>query len=188
MNLLRKIFTLSNILLAFAIGLIPFSINNFREANIQLDQLEKHAGIVEHKLLVTEVIDSQWKDFSHIVKLKLVNDPTEYSISFYPLGVNAQVDIGDSVEFFTKEIPLNQNEIIARESKSSNTNNEIFHIISRKYSTPVVDIKDYRASLRTNAWAGPVLSLIFFLWYLIRRYGSGDWFTFSVGNSEVRIG
>ncbi len=194
MRVIRKIFTIDNVILGFAVGLFFMSIRDIRKAYANHHKLITHIGIVQEKRMISTVdngSDAVKGDSLRIIKIKLENDEKEYSISYSALAVNTLVNNGDSVELFTIDPVGKGNLVIGSDgnkiSYSSNPN-EVFQIFSKKYPTPVVDYSDYVSSVRTTVWVIPSLSLICFIWYFFRRSNTKGLFSFYIGKREIQIG
>jgi hypothetical protein len=169
MGKILNLFRLRNIILLFAIGLIPFTIKNFTEASVNFNELMPHKGIVEDKSIHTE--ESQNHNSITTVKIKLLNNESIYSISFQAQGVYNVIYIGDSVELYSKKVKDKKgNEVSGGGTYWYSTDsNQIFHIVSNRYKEPVVDFKKYHKDLKMNAWMPLALLIICFIWYFILR-------------------
>lgn len=190
MKQILRLFTINNIILGVAIGLVPFAIMAFWESNFSYKNLVAHPGVVEDKRI--EVMNSGAPDrhslFSVVFKLK--GDESEYRIFYKAAAVKYLVQIGDSVMFFTKKITSDRGNYIldGQGTVYSKNPDELFQIILKGYKNPIVDYHDYQSELKTNAWVIPVLSLLLFAWYAFSRFLPGDWNAMQLGGREVRMG
>lgn len=135
------------------------------------EKLISHKGIVENKSFVIEKDDKN--DSLVIAKIKLFNDDTVYSVSSYAIRVLNLIEVGDSVELFSKPITSRTGNFVTNGKAVWNTQNpnELFHIVSKKYDTPIIDFNEHRDNLKNSLWGFPLGSLLFFGWYLYRRSG-----------------
>jgi hypothetical protein len=176
-----RIFNITNVILLFAIGLIPYSIRNIMETFDDFNQLKPHIGVVSEKAI--KKVYRERNDSLTTTQIKLVNDESEYSISLSAIKVNNLVNVGDSIELYTKAITSqNGNEITDGSSFwYSKDSNQIFHVVSKIYDKPIVDFKDYNKNLKMGAWIAPILSIVCFIWYFIRRRNIKNPFIIDLG-------
>jgi len=164
-----SIFRIRNLILLFAIGLIPISIRNFTESFNDFKELIPHKGIVEDKSIATEKKEGQ--NLITTVTFKLLNNESRYSTSFQAQGAYNIIYVGDTIELYTKKIKNKKgNEVSGGGTYWYSTDsNQVFHIVSNRYKEPVIDYKEYNKDLKLNAWASLVISIILFSWYFILR-------------------
>lgn len=144
-----------------------------RESHDDFSTFKEHAGVVENKYLVREVTyDSDNRPDSVIIaKLKLAGDPGEYSVSGYAIAVDNLVHIGDSVQLFTKTTSYWYGNMVATaggRGGSTHDQNEVFHLLSRQYSMPIIDFRQNQENLKDVVWMIFVFSFVFLGWFLLR--------------------
>jgi hypothetical protein len=189
MRKLLRLFNLWDIFLFIAIALFAKGTWDIYRVYGEQGDLKQHIGIVEHKSM-TAISDGEYKsDSLRTVKIQLENDANIYSISMSAEKVNNLVNVGDSVELFTKTIRYSDGNFVTNGSTFwySTDSNQLFQIISKVYEQPVVSIREYRHALHSGAWIAMVLSICFFLAYF-SRYLPGDLFVFYVGKRKFRLG
>ncbi len=187
MKFIRRLFTVSNIILGFALVLLMISVKDIINSTISRESLIKHSGVVAQKSFISEIKDRQYRDSSLTIIFKLESDEKEYSISLKAAAIKNLVNIGDSVEFITRPVTDKRGNFVTDGNTTwySADPNELCQIFSKGYTKPIVSLGEYQSSLRKNAWAILILSLIFFGWYFFRLFGSSNRFTFSDGGREV---
>lgn len=171
MKFFKSLFSVDTIILVFAIAIIPFAVRQFIEVSEDFAQLTLHSGIVKEK---ARTIDSSRNVQRTIIRLKIINDTTTYSISRYVDKVDNLIELNDSVRLYTKGVTSKFGNFITDEHGNGwNTRdkNEVFHLTSSKYSTPIVDFEEHKTSHRKIVWMWPIMSLLFFAWYFYRRSG-----------------
>jgi hypothetical protein len=171
MEFFKRLFSLDTIILIFAIASIPFAVRQFIEVSDDFAQLNLHGGIIQAK---ASTIDSSKKVQRRIIRLKILNDTTTYSISRYVDKVNNLIEVNDSVQLYTKGITSKfGNFIIDEHGNGWNTRdeNEVFHLTSTKYTDPIIDFEENKTKHRKIIWIWPIMSLLFFVWYFYRRFG-----------------
>jgi hypothetical protein len=167
MKKILSFFKIRNIVLLFAVGLIPFSIKNFTQTTTGFNELIPHKGIVEDKSIHTEERENH--NSITTVKIKLANDESIYSTSFHAQGAYNIIYVGDTVELYTKKIKDKKGNEVSGDGTYwySTDSNQLFHIVSSRFKGPVIDFKEYHKDLKSNAWMPLVLSVICFIWYFI---------------------
>ena len=181
MNLFRKLFNINTVILAFAIFLMVIGIVFFIQSFDGFDKLTRHNGVVESKYLSYNYstrhnfyVDRDEPDSDAVFNFKVVDNAQWYTTSKLPTGVDNLIEIGDSIDFYTKKVTSSFGNMVSNGSgKAWNTTspNEVFHLVSNKYPDPVVDFYEYRSDVRSLRWIAPFASLIMFGWYLYRRSG-----------------
>lgn len=176
MNLFKII---NFIILAFSIALMVVGISQFFNSFVQFDDLVHHKGVVESKYLSSKYFfhrssftRKDEKDSVFIFNFKLIGDQQEYTASRYPEGINNLIEVGDSIDFYTRPVRSKYgNTVNNGKGRFWNTRspNETFHLVSKKYSDPVLDFYEYRSDLKSSWWVFPLFSIITFCWYLHRR-------------------
>ena len=181
MNLFRRIFNINTVILAFAIGSLVMTISYIIRSYDSFNTLVRHSGVVESKHFSYHY-STHRNSFTHkdepdsniVFNFNVSNNPECYTASRFAIGVDNLIEIGDSIEFYTKKVTSRfGNMVNDGKGNAWNTNspNEVYHLISKKYPDPVVDFDEYKSDLRTFAWLFLFLPAICFGWYLYRRSG-----------------
>ena len=174
MKFVKRIFSINTLIVVFAFTVVPlFAINQVKQLFIDMKDLDKHSGVVEHVYLMNEW---QGREDSIIVaKVKLFADTTEYTASERAEAVVNMIATGDTVELFTRKITSDMGNMVADENSGSifttHNPNEIFHFHSPKYDTPIIDFNRRKSILLKSLWIYPVVFIILIGWYLYRRSG-----------------
>lgn len=181
MDLFRRIFNVNTIILGFAIMSLVMSIHFIIRSYDGFNTLIRHSGAVESKHFsyhysthTNSYSHKEEKDSNVIFNFKVVDNAEWYTASRFAIGVDNLVEIGDSIEFYTKKVTSKFGNMVSNGKGSGwNTNspNEVYHLVSNKYPDPVVDFNEYASDLRTFAWLFLFLPVVFFGWYLYRRSG-----------------
>lgn len=142
-----------------------------RESRDDFSVLKEHAGVVENKYLVKEsTFDDDRPDSVTIARLKLAGDPIEYSVSGYAIAVDNLVHIGDSIQLFTKTNSYWYGNMVATGGGGGSTHNqnEVFHLLSAKYSVPILDFRQNQENIKASVWITFSFSLLLLGWLLLR--------------------
>jgi hypothetical protein len=116
----------------------------------------------------------------------LMENGQEYIVSRYSKKLDNLIMVGDTTEFYTKPVnSLFGNFITNGNGRVWNTRNEneLFHLLSNRYESPILDFKENRQELLKTAWIFPIGSLLVLGLYIYRRSGrksplvmeSGGW-------------
>lgn len=181
MNFFRRIFNINAIILGFAIMSMVLTIHYLIGSYEGFETLIRHTGTVESKHFSYHH-STHHNSFSHrdepdsniVFNFKVVDNPQWYTTSRLAIGVDNLIDIGDTVEFYTKKITSRFGNMVSNgkgSGWSTDSPNEVYHIVSNKYPDPVVDFKDYSSDLKQYGWLFLLFPLGLFGWYFYRRSG-----------------
>ncbi len=171
MNLIRKIFSINTAILIFAFGFLGVGIKQVFEIFYPFKKLIHHKGIITEKSFFIEGFIR--KDSIKAIKLILLNGE-EYTASRYIELVNNLIELGDTVDIYTKEVTSKLGNYITNGNglvRNTKNEKEIFHLISNRYQEPLIDFYENRKNLLRTIWGFPLGSLCFFGWYFYRRSG-----------------
>lgn len=154
-------------------------IHQFFEIFDNFDQLIPHTGVIQDKKFSVKYFSSSGrrtskKDSVNIFNFTVAGDNTTYTASRFPIKLDNLLQTGDSIEFYTKKITSEfGNSVTNGQSRVWNTHsaNEVFHLVTNKYDSPIINFNDHRESLKSTVWIWPLCSLFFFGWYIYRRSG-----------------
>ena len=149
----------------------------------KLTDLVFHKGVIVDKRITVEYRTKE-TEYSHEKELDSTltfrfmadNSPDVFTVSWLPKKMDNLLERGDSIEFYTKPVTSGfGNEASSGTGYITNTNSdrEVFCLISRKYESPLIDFDEYNRSLRTGAYGCFALSLLCVFFYFVSRYGNG---------------
>ena len=98
----------------------------------------------------------------------------KYTASRYAIGLNNLLQSGDTIEFYTKKIDSKLGNFVTNGKGrvwTSDSPNEVYHLISKKYDSPLVDFNERKEDLKDTIWIWPIFSVILFGWFFYRRPG-----------------
>src|SRR5690349_7105100 len=101
MNLIKKIFSVNTCILLGSFLFLVASMKEITEINYDIHKLVPHTGILQGKSIISE---KKGKETINTLKLRLVNDATEYTVSMDVDYVDESIKPGDSIRIFTKNI------------------------------------------------------------------------------------
>jgi hypothetical protein len=84
------------------------------------------------------------------------------------------VDVGDTLLLYTMLVPFGGNTVIGPggdEFWTTHNPNQVFHLVAYRNNNTIINFKERREGLKGMIWLLPVMSLIFFAWFLYRRLG-----------------
>lgn len=179
MNLFRRIFSINTIILGFGIMSMVMVIHFIVRSYDGFGSLIRHNGVVESKHFSyhysthrNSVTHKEEPDSNIVFNFKVADNEQWYTASRFAIGVDNLIEIGDSVEFYTRKVTSRFGNIVSNgrgSGWSTHSPNEVYHMVSNKYPDPVVDFNEYRSDLRTLAWMFLFLPFACFGWYLYRR-------------------
>lgn len=181
MNLFRRIFNINNIILSFAIWSLIIISYFILKSYDSFGTLIRHSGVVESKHFSYHYTTHR-NSFTHkdepdsniVFNFKVVDNSEWYTASRLAVGVDNLIEIGDSIEFYTKKVTTRFGNMVSDGKGSfwsTNSPNEVYHMVSHKYPDAVVDFNEYKSGLKTSAWVFLFLPAGLFGWYLYRRSG-----------------
>jgi hypothetical protein len=171
MKWVRRSFIINTVILVGAFAFMAAGIGQLFQIFSDFDDLNKHEGVVASKFLYTKKLGK--KDSINVIKLSLT-DGQEYVVSRYSKKVDNLILIGDSIKLYTKHVSgLFGNYITNGNGKVWNTKNqqEVFHLTSNRYDSPLVDFEENQNALLKRVWIFPFCSLLFLGWFFYKRSG-----------------
>jgi hypothetical protein len=179
MKLIKKIFNINNLILIPVVIFLIAAIHQFIEIFDNFDELIPHKGIIQDKKLSVKYFSSSGrrtskKDSVNIFNFTVAGDNTTYTASRLPIKLDNLLQTGDSIEFYTKKITSEfGNSVTNGQGRVWNTHsaNEVFHLVTNKYDSPIINFNDHRESVKSTIWILVFFSLLFFGWYIYRRSG-----------------
>jgi hypothetical protein len=183
MNWFKGVYFINTMMLISAVVFMAAGIGQVFQFFSGFNDLTKHQGVVASKFLYTEKAGR--KDSINVIKL-LMENGQEYIVSRYSKKLDNLIMVGDTTEFYTKPVnSLFGNFITNGNGRVWNTRNEneLFHLLSNRYESPILDFKENRQELLKTAWIFPIGSLLVLGLYIYRRSGrksplvmeSGGW-------------
>jgi len=181
MNLFRRIFNINTIILGFAIMSMVMVTHFIVRSYDDFKTLTRHSGVVESKHFSyhysthrNSYVDRDEPDSNVVFSFKVADNSQWYTASRFAIGVDNLIEIGDSIEFFTKPVTSPLGNLASSGSGggwNTDSPNEVYHLVSNKYPDPVINFNEYSSDLRTFSWLSLFLPAICFGWYLYRRSG-----------------
>ena len=181
MSLFRRIFNINTVILGFAIMSMVMVIHFIIRSYDGFETLVPHSGVVESKHFSYHYstrhnfyMDRDEPDSNLVFNFKVADNPQWYTASRFATGVDNLIEIGDSVEFYTRNVTSRFGNMVST-GKGGGWNtgspNEVYHLVSNKYPDPVVNFDEYTSALRIFAWLSLFFPVVFFGWYLYRCSG-----------------
>lgn len=170
-NTIKKIFSINSVILLFAIVILYIGFKQLIDSFYDFKDLRPQKGIVANKYIFTE--NKGQEDSIRSIRVILTNNE-QYVASRYTEVIDNLVQIGDTVQIFTKPITSKWGNVIANgkgDAWNTKDSAEIFHLISNKYESPLLSFDENKAELRESVWIWPVFSLCMFGWFFYRRSG-----------------
>ena len=167
----RKLFSINTLILIAAFCWLAFGIRQVFEIFANFNELIPHKGQIASKQIYTE--NPGEKDSLKFIKLRFA-DGKEYVVSRYVERLDNLLSVGDSAELFTKKITSAfGNQITNGEERTWHTmdDRDVFHLVSNRYDTPLVDFGENKSNLIKTSWLFPFFSSCFFGWYFYRWSG-----------------
>lgn len=181
MAILKKIFSINNLILVFALFTLVVGIYQFFEIMEGFDKLILHKGIIQKKGISlkyftskSSITKNEVKDSVEVFNFSILGDSTDYTASKYAIGLNNLLQVNDSIEFYTQ--PINSkfgNFVTNGRGRVWNTNspNEVYHLVNKNYGSPLLDFHERKEELKNTIWLWPFFSLGLFGWFFYRQSG-----------------
>lgn len=169
-SLVRQVISINGILLFAACFAFWASINHLGQTSHNFSDLKHRAGIIEKKTFLTKYYDAD--DSLQITRIKLLDNDTMFSVSSRAIIAYNLLEVGDSVELFTKNISSDWGNTVMVNSghfRNTHNQNEVFHILCARYPVPILDFYEIQDGVKNVAWMPFFVCIGLLVWYLYRR-------------------
>jgi len=174
-NMRRKFITVL-IFISF-VYFVCAGIAQCRSNSYPFEKLAVHRGKIE-KITVRYYIQSGYKNTTYkdsILHFTLENDPSVYSISFFNPYFKANLQVGDSVQAYTKNNnPSFIKIMVANQDGSkfrSASSNEVLHLVKPVTGEIMLNYAKQQSLVKGTFWLFLIFALILLVWLLFRLSG-----------------
>ena len=172
--LIRKIFSISTLLLFFAGVMLLVSLKSFIQSSYSFKKLIVYEGMIKEKKRLPSILRYASDEQYLLVKCW---DQKQFVASIDIDYMDSVVWVDDSVMVYTKPPGGFFNHVITsrygNQVKDTEFDNEIYHMVRKADNTIIKDYDQHIRTLKKTFWIAPIGSFVCLFFYFMRRSKTG---------------